>query len=48
MRITASLLILLLAGCSGVDLGDNPGPDVAKQRGPLTTLPAHLKDGSTE
>jgi hypothetical protein len=48
MRIAASLLILLLAGCSGIDLGDNPGKDVAKQTGPLTVPPAHLKDGSSE
>ncbi len=35
---------LVLAACSGIDLGDNPGPDVSKQVGPLTALPAHLRD----
>ncbi len=40
--------LLALTGCSGLDFGDNPGKDVAKETGPLTTLPAHLKDGSRE
>ena len=49
MRIPlAALLCLVLAGCSGIDLGDNPGRDVAKQSGPLTTPPAHLRDGASE
>ncbi len=39
-------LPLALAACSGIDLGDNPGPDVSKQVGPLTALPAHLRDKS--
>ncbi len=38
--------LLAMAACSGIDLGDNPGPDVSKQVGPLTALPAHLRDGS--
>ena len=31
----------VLAGCSRLYLGDNPGPDVAKQTGPLTRPPVH-------
>ena len=38
MRI--ALLCLLLAGCSGIDLRNNPGPDVSKETGPLTVPPA--------
>ena len=49
MRIPlAALVCLVLAGCSGIDLGDNPGRDVAKQSGPLIVPPAHLKNGATE
>ena len=40
--------VFMLAGCSGIDLGDNPGPDVAKQTGPLTAPPPHLKNGASE
>ncbi len=36
----AALACLTLAGCNGIDLGDNPSPDVAKQNGPLTQPPA--------
>ena len=48
LLLLVSLALLCLAGCAGVDLGDNPGPDVPKQRGPLTALPSHLKDGGSE
>jgi hypothetical protein len=50
MRIPTfvTLLCLALAGCGGIDLGDNPTRDVAKQSGPLVAPPAHLKDGSSE
>ncbi len=52
MRRTLALLaacaLLATAACGGIDLGDNPGPAVPKQAGPLTALPAHLKDGSSE
>ena len=44
--LLASLLVL--AACSGLDFGDRPGHDVGKETGPLTALPAHLKDGGTE
>jgi hypothetical protein len=51
-RIGIAVLVAValgaLAGCSGLYLGDNPGRDVAKETGPLTALPAHLKDGSKE
>ncbi len=40
LRIAALLAALAAAGCSGIYLGDNPGPDVAKQKGPLTLPPA--------
>jgi hypothetical protein len=51
VTILRSLLIavlLALPGCTGLDFGDHPGKDVAKETGPLTVLPAHLKDGSRE
>ena len=48
IRTITTLLCLALAGCNGLDLGDNPTRDVAKQSGPLVTPPAHLKDGSSE
>ena len=37
--VPAAVLCLLLTGCNGIDLGDNPSPDVAKQQGPLTVPP---------
>lgn len=43
--VGAAVIVMWLAGCSGLYLGDNPGPDVAKQTGPLTDLPAHLRRG---
>ena len=52
LRLTLSLLtaccLLAAAACNGIDLGDNPGPDVSKQVGPLTALPAHLRNGGSE
>ena len=35
------LAALALGGCSRLYLGDNPGPDVVKQTGPLTRPPVH-------
>ena len=32
-----------VAGCSGLNLGDNPGREVPKQVGPLTRPPDHLR-----
>ena len=40
--------LLTLAACSGIDLGDNPGREVARDTGPLTVPPPHLKDGASE
>ena len=40
--------LLAVGGCAGVNLGDNPGPDVAKESGPLTIPPAHLQNGASE
>ncbi len=40
-----AVTLVALAGCSGINLGDSPGPDVAKQTGPLTAPPAHLQSG---
>lgn len=37
--VHAALLCIALTGCNGIDLGDNPAPDVAKQSGPLTVPP---------
>ncbi len=38
-RIIAALFCLAVAGCNGIDLGDNPQPDVHKESGPLTVPP---------
>ena len=46
--ITATLVALLgLAACGngGIDFGDNPGPDVRKQVGPLTVPPPGVLSG---
>ena len=43
LRITIALFCLTLSGCNGINLGDNPGPDVSKQRGPLTVPPPNLQ-----
>lgn len=48
LAFVAAFCLLATAACGGIDLGDNPGPAVPKQVGPLTALPAHLKDGSSE
>ena len=42
--LSATLLCTLLAGCNGIDLGDNPPPEIAKQTGPLVVPPA-LRSG---
>ncbi len=39
VRIILVATLLGLSGCNGLYLGDNPGPDVAKEHGPLTTPP---------
>ncbi len=39
VRLLFVAIVLCLAGCSGLYLGDNPGPDVSKERGPLTRPP---------
>ena len=36
--------LLLLTACNGLYLGDNPGPDVRKERGPLTIPPPPAAD----
>ena len=48
LALLAASFLLATAACGGIDLGDNPPPAVPKQTGPLTDLPAHLKDGSSE
>jgi hypothetical protein len=48
IRTITILLCLVLAGCNGIDLGDNPSRDVNKQSGPLVAPPSHLKDGSSD
>lgn len=48
IAVCAAALLAPLCACSGIDLGDNPGPAVDKQTGPLTVPPDHLKDGSKE
>ncbi len=46
--VCATILAALLglAGCNGIDLGINPGPDVRKQQGPLTVPPPGVLRGT--
>jgi hypothetical protein len=48
IRGTLIAIVLSMTACSGLDFGDRPGRDVAKESGPLTVPPAHLKDGRSE
>ena len=48
IALSAALLCCVLAGCSGLDLRNNPGREVDKQTGPLVTPPEHLKNGAVE
>ncbi len=43
IRCALIAALLGLSACSGLDFGDNPWPDVSKQRGPLTALPADVR-----
>lgn len=50
MRRPAALLLLTLSACAlsacnGIDFGGQPGPDVRKQTGPLTTPPPDVVSG---
>ena len=40
----AIAVLLTLSGCNGLYLGDNPAPDVKKERGPLTVPPPPAAD----
>ena len=44
VRRAALAVLLALSGCSGIDFGDRPGPDVRKQSGPLTVPPPPAQD----
>ena len=46
LRAAAVISILAASGCGGIDLGDNPGPDVRKERGPLTVPPIGTRGGT--
>ena len=39
LRLAALTVLLTVSGCNGLYFGDNPRPDVSKERGPLTTPP---------
>lgn len=43
-RAATIAALLSLAGCNGLYLGDNPVPDVKKERGPLTIPPPPSAD----
>ena len=38
--------LLSIAGCGSLYLGDNPGPDMRKETGPLTVPPRAVRDGA--
>lgn len=44
MAGAAAAALLALAGCNGLYLGDNPAPDVKKERSPLTIPPPPVAD----
>ena len=49
--LAALALGAALAACSdggGIDFHDNPGPGVAKDKGPLTLPPANLERGAPQ
>ncbi len=46
LGVALTAATLMLAGCSDINLHNNPPREIAKQTGPLTVPPAHLKDGS--
>ncbi len=39
-------VLLSVAGCGGLYLGDNPRPDTRKETGPLTVPPRVVRDGT--
>jgi hypothetical protein len=39
LRLAVFTVLLAIGGCNGLYFGDNPRPDVSKERGPLTTPP---------
>ena len=45
IRAATAAILLSVAGCGGLYFGDNPGPDVRKERGPLTIPPRLVPDG---
>ena len=44
LRAAIAAALLLPAACNGLYLGDNPGPDVRKETGPLTVPPPPAAD----
>ena len=44
----AFAVLLFLTGCGGLYFGDNPGPDVRKETGPLTVPPRSVRDGTAQ
>ena len=44
MRVAAVAALLSLTACNGLYFGDSPGPDVRKERGPLTVPPPPAAD----
>lgn len=48
IRVVAIALLLATSACGGFDTGLNPGPDVSKQQGPLTTPPAGVVNGTVD
>jgi len=46
IRLAAFAVLLALAGCNGIDMGINPGPDVRKEQGPLVRPPPGVLAGT--
>lgn len=46
IRFALVAALLVLAACSGIETGLNPGPDVRKERGPLTIPPPDVIKGT--
>lgn len=46
VRAAALAVLFAVSGCTGVDLGDNPGHEFPKENGPLTVPPANVRNGT--
>ncbi len=48
IRLAVFAILLTLTSCNGIETGLNPGPDVRKERGPLTVPPPAVLIGTAK